>query len=143
MNPTPTEHILPRTIERRLPLGWFADVPQLAELACLIDAVPPELRPALLQVALGLLPTGDFDSDYLIGTFRSRMFDCLVKWMGQVAEPGSLFPVTTLHLRRILKSFACAQDPAQSALALCDLLSVLAATTKSSTTANSTGGLLK
>ena len=115
---TPTQHC-------RHPIQWLADSRHLSELACLIDAMPSVQRPTILRAAVDALPRTDFVGDFLTGVCRSHLLDCLVELTGGVPRLDGHLALDKTKMNERLESFSQVQDPAQSAFALCDLLSVL------------------
>jgi hypothetical protein len=108
------------------PVRRLSDSRSLPELALLIDAVPPEHRSPILQAALVGSSCGVSATSSLIRMYRSLFLDCLAERLDRTIETRELqeidFSVPEEHLPTIVS----AQDPAQTTLALCDLIQALA-----------------
>lgn len=107
---------------RRRRARWFSDSATLAELACLVDALPKEHRLAILRATLYCTADSRFDVAYIVGTYRTRLYDCLQERLGTFPSIGAIRTIDSESLDTRLQSVVDANDPAQTALALCDLV---------------------
>jgi hypothetical protein len=107
------------------PIRWFSDSQHLAELACLIDALPSHSRVPILQAALDFWPEEDLATSFLVGTFRTRLFDSLFERLGRPANVIAIRRIDRTDLELRLQPFIDAGDPAQVTLAACDLMNFL------------------
>lgn len=100
--------------------------PELAELALLIDAIPAEYRVDVLRAALRLDPNDSLEASYLVGTYRTRLCDCLTLRTATVVDPRRFRRLDQRAVENRLVPFAMAEDPAEVALALDKLMNLLA-----------------
>lgn len=92
-----------------------------SELANLIDALPSDLRFPILQAACSFNSNQDIGNSYLVGMFRSQLFDSVVEFNGQRLN-AIVGDLPGAELTACLRSFAKAKDLAQVQLVVCDLL---------------------
>ncbi len=101
---------------------WFSDSTALAELACLIDALPKRHRPPILRAALQCTADPRVEAAYIVGTFRTQFYHCVEERLGRFPAIAAIRQIDPNALDARLQPFGHADDPAQTTLALCDLL---------------------
>ena len=102
---------------------------EASELANLIDALPRHVRLPILQAAFSFTSSHDLGNSYLVGVFRTQLFDCVLEFSGlKLNVVAGHLPASDLD--RHLGVFAEAKDPAQVQLAVCDLLEFIGASVR-------------
>ena len=102
----------------------------LAELADLIDALPPMFRTPILNATISFTPTGDFECSYIVGTIRSKLFDCVLDFCGVRLDSTTAAHLEFTGWATRLSSVAAATCPTKVQLAICDLLQFIAGSVK-------------
>ena len=105
------------------PIRWFSDSRILAELACLIDAVPREHRRALVKNALCCTSEADFGRGSFLTVCRAQLYECLRERLDVLPSIAAVRRIDPARLDARVQPLVEAADPAQTALALCDLVS--------------------
>ena len=96
------------------------------ELAQLVDAIPARFRVESMLAALRFAPSGSFESSYLIGQLRARIWDCLESRVAIGIE--RLTTVLNDHsgdIEPLVAPFAVASDLATVRLVLAEVLAFL------------------
>lgn len=97
----------------------------VAELALLVDAIPPEYREDILLAALWLGTNKIFQESYMVGSLRSQLSECLLEETGTLHDFAAIQQFDPSVIERQLRPFAEAENPAQIMLAIHGLLSFL------------------
>jgi len=92
----------------------------------LIDAIPAEFRSEVLRAALRLEPSSDIETSSFVGLYRTILYDILTRRTETVIDLRRFRRLDSRSVERRLALFACAEDPAQVTLALCELIGFLA-----------------
>ena len=116
----------PRRREEQSSLRATGRSSPLAELALLIDAIPAEFRSEVLRAALRLEPSSDIETSSFVGLYRTILYDILTRRTETVIDLRRFRRLDSRSVERRLALFACAEDPAQVTLALCELIGFLA-----------------
>ena len=111
------------TVRRNAKRIRWAQCPQLSELALMIDAIPPELRPSIVRAAITFERT-DQPCAYFVGEIRSLFIDSLAHLFGDFTA-SLLHGAGRCNLEPLSQLSTC-HDPAAVQLAVCDLLETLA-----------------
>lgn len=107
------------------PLRRFSESQALARLALLVDALPLYCREALLQACLGFSPSEILTSSDLVTACRSLLLQCVAERLAVGVNVRWIRRIDPSALTTYVAPVVAAQDPAQTALALCDLVQVL------------------
>lgn len=99
----------------------------MSELACLVDAIPAQFRRSLLQVAIGLESCTEWKHSQFVLSLRSQVQECVHDRLGFKIADCVWQKSDFEHLGPLLRALGRCSDPAQSHLAVCDVLTQLAA----------------
>lgn len=99
---------------------------QVAELALLIDAMPPEYREDVLLSVLWLGTSNVFQESYLVSSIRNQLCDCLMEKTGTLHDLKDVRQLAHAAIHRRLDAFTTATDLEQITLAIHSLLKFLA-----------------
>lgn len=99
---------------------------QVADLAVLIDAIPPEYREDVLLSVLWLGTSNVFQESYLVSSIRNQLCDCLMDRTGTLHDLTNVRQLARASIHRQVDSFTAATDLEQIALATHNLLDFLA-----------------
>ena len=102
------------------------DSAQVAELALLLDAIPPEYREDVLLSVLWLGTSNVFQESYLVSSVRNQLCDCLMEKTGTLHDLKDVRQLAHAAIHRRLDAFTTATDLEQITLAIHSLLKFLA-----------------
>jgi hypothetical protein len=98
---------------------------QVAELAFLIDAMPPEFREEVLLSVLWLGTSNVFQESYLVSSIRNQLADCLIERTGTLHDLRAIDQLALVSIRRQLTAFTAASEITQIIVAIHTLLDLL------------------
>ena len=110
----------------------WSDCNQVAELALLIDAMPPSHRGEIVRAAVKFEPTSELDGGYIVGEIRSLVVDGVAQLFGHSVSSKFQTLAQGLDLDQLLSDFAYCGDPAAVQLVVCDLLECIALAARAS-----------
>ena len=103
-----------------------AGQPVFVELAQLVDAIPARFRVESMLAALRFVPLGSFESSYLIGQLRARIWDCLECEVAiGVMRLTAVLDGHSSDIEQLVAPFAHASDLETVRLVLAEVLAFL------------------
>ena len=90
----------------------WSDCNQVAELALLIDAMPPSHRGEIVRAAVKFEPISELDGGYIVGEIRSLVVDGVDQLFGHSVSSKFQTPAQGFDLHQLLSDFAYCGDPA-------------------------------
>ena len=104
----------------------WSDCNQVAELALLIDAMPPSHRGEIVRAAVKFEPISELGGGYIVGEIRSLVVDGVDQLFGHSVSSKFQTLAQGFDLDQLLSDFAYCGDPAAVQLVVCDLLECIA-----------------
>ena len=104
----------------------WSECQPVAEVALMLDALPPDHRAPILNAAVRFEPGSDFSESYLVGEIRVLIVDSIVQLYGQAVATRFENIAKSVDHDDLFSQLAFHSDPAVMQLAVCDLLEHIA-----------------